>query len=162
MRTYSWGRVSNDYIPFVQYEMPANAATSTNIQSDAFAEVILASLNAPIQEDTNSLKAFPQILNGGVATGYVTTTTTTTCLQTRDLDTNDRFKMATHSGFVCTIAKSFQRRLGVKTGRTFLSDKRFPKDFYVVNNILLHYCSIWFLHRVTIACVCVEHISKIL
>ena len=58
VRTYTWGRIPSDYIPFDEYDMPANAATSTDVQSDAFAEVVLANLIAPIQEDKKNPKRF--------------------------------------------------------------------------------------------------------
>ena len=45
------GRIPSDYIPFAQYDMPENAATYTDAQSDAFAGIFLANLNATVQED---------------------------------------------------------------------------------------------------------------
>ena len=114
--------------------MPANAATNTDVQSDAFAEIVLANLNAPVQADVTNPTAFPQILNGGIATGYIATLATS-CCQAKGLDVETQFKMSTEAGFLCMMGKSYQRRLGVKGDRTYLPDKTLSSGRYLVDEI---------------------------
>ena len=134
MRTYNWSRIPSDYIPFTEYDMPANAATSTDVQSDAFAEVVRVNLTAPNQQDAKKPKAFPQILNGGINTGYVYISHGV--FTGKRLGGRDAIQDGHTWRLHCNDGQELPATPGVKDDRTYLADATFTSGSYWVNGII--------------------------
>ena len=136
MRTYTWSRIPSDYIPFVEYDMPANAATSTDVQSDAFAEVVLANLIAPIQEDkkqsvsTNTQWRHYHWIRHYISRGAFTGTR----VGRRDsFQDGDTWRLLKHDG------EELPATPGVKGDRTYLADATLTAGSYWVDVISYYY-----------------------